>query len=215
MGYVNRQRETICQQENGRKGKGEKCDRGKVNECGDWISHVRVRAHTTGILCFLLSQVSHVLDNSLLLCWLSLFYNVFWRFCRKRRFVLLKTTCCFVENDVLFYWKRRVVFWERTEELRNIRGKRKTEWGEKTKRAGVCDTCDSKKWEIPVMRDRAYTRMCARTSASVIFQFGVHRLDFLEGNPLVFSIYQHLYKRRCQCSSCLVEREMISENASG
>ena len=28
----------------------------------------------------------------------------------KRRLVLLKTTCCFTENDVLFYWKRRVVF---------------------------------------------------------------------------------------------------------
>ena len=58
----------------------------------------------------------------------------------KRRLVLLKTTCWFVENDVLFYWKWRVVllkmtccFLERTEDLRNIRGKRKNRMGWKDK----------------------------------------------------------------------------------
>ena len=35
-------------------------------------------------------------------------------FYRKRRDVLLKTTCCFVENDVLFCWKRRVVLLKTT-----------------------------------------------------------------------------------------------------
>ena len=123
------------------KGKGEKCDRGNVNGCDICSSRVRVRAHTTGILCFLLSQVSHFLDNSLLLCWLPLISNIFWRFCRKHRLVLLKTTCCFTENDVLFYRKWRVVlskmtccFLERTEELWNIRGKRKNRmrWKDKS-----------------------------------------------------------------------------------
>ena len=131
----------------------------------------------------------------------------------KRRLVLLKMTACFTENDVLFYWKRRVVFWRERKSCETY-GKMEKQNGVKRQIVlGVCDTCDSKKWEIPVMRDRAYTRMCAR--ASLLFQFDVHRLDFLEGNPLVFSIYQHLYKRRSQCSSCLVEREMTSENASG
>ena len=32
----------------------------------------------------------------------------------KRRVVLLKTTCCFTENDVLFCWKRRVVLLKMT-----------------------------------------------------------------------------------------------------
>ena len=108
-----------------------------------------------------------------------------------RLFLLLssRSTACFVENDVLFYWKRRVVFWR---ERKSCETYGKTEKQNEVKIQivlGVCDTCDSKKWEIPVMRDRAYTRMCARTSASLIFQFDVHRLYFLEGNPFVFSIY--------------------------
>ena len=35
-------------------------------------------------------------------------------FCWKRRVVLLKTTACFTENDVLFCWKRRVVLLKTT-----------------------------------------------------------------------------------------------------
>ena len=38
----------------------------------------------------------------------------------KRRVVLWKVTCCFMESDVLFYGKRRVVLWEMTCRFRAI-----------------------------------------------------------------------------------------------
>ena len=72
----------------------------------------------------------------------AIFFDVFAEndglFCRKRRVVLLKTTCCFVENDVLFFLSQR--------KIRETYGENvKTAGGETTPRAGVCDTCDSKK----------------------------------------------------------------------
>ena len=35
-------------------------------------------------------------------------------FCWKQRIVLLKTTCRFTENNVSFYWKHRIVLWKTT-----------------------------------------------------------------------------------------------------
>ena len=66
-------------------------------------------------------------------------------FDEKQRVVLWKTTCHFVENDVSFCGKQRVVCGARSE--------RKKWWGESAKggkrkggeREESCDTCDSKK----------------------------------------------------------------------
>ena len=43
-----------------------------------------------------------------------LFVGYFYFFLLNQRLVLLKTTCCFTENDVLFYWKWRVVLLKMT-----------------------------------------------------------------------------------------------------
>ena len=43
-----------------------------------------------------------------------LFVGYFYFFLLDQRLVLLKTTCCFTENDVLFYWKWRVVLLKTT-----------------------------------------------------------------------------------------------------
>ena len=63
------------------------------------------------------------------------------RFEEKRRVVLMKTTYRFIENNVSFYRKQRVVCESMSE--------RKKWWGESAKggkkKGGECDTCDSKK----------------------------------------------------------------------
>ena len=63
-------------------------------------------------------------------------------FYHKRRVVLPQTTCCFTTNDVLFYYKRRVVLLQTTccfseNEYMFL---------------GCCDTCDSKKQKSCRMR---------------------------------------------------------------
>ena len=84
----------------------------------------------------------------------------------KRRVVLLKTTCCFAENDVLFYWKRQLVFHKTTAYFFSSNGWILFQlWGMmKTMRKWIM--------KIPII---SFSRACAYAHLQEFYHFCCHK----------------------------------------